>query len=99
MISRRSALACGLGATLSSTAIRLAWGKESGATAVVKTTNGPIRGVVADGVQTFNGLRYGAAPVGTLRFMPPQKPAPWTTVAEATHTGASSMQLRSGGSA
>ncbi len=97
MIDRRTVLGWGLG--LGTSLSRRAWAKESGPTAVVKTTNGPVRGIVEDDVQTFKGLRYGAPPVGSLRFMSPQKPKPWTEVAEATHTGAASMQLRSGGSA
>jgi len=97
MIDRRTILGWGLG--LCASLSRQAWAKESGPTAVVKTTNGPVRGIVENDVQTFKGLRYGAPPVGSLRFMPPQEPKPWAEVAEATHTGAASMQLRSGGSA
>src|SRR5437870_2117047 len=59
-----------------------------GRTAVVKTTNGPVQGVVENGVQTFKGLRYAAPPLGPLRFMPPQKPKPWTAVADAEKLGA-----------
>ncbi len=78
-----------------------AFGYEPPATAVtpaVKTTNGPVRGYVVDGIQTFKGLRYGAPPVGPLRFAPPRKPDPWTDVAEALRFGRASMQLPSGGS-
>jgi para-nitrobenzyl esterase len=71
----------------------------SSTTAVVKTTNGPVRGLVEEGVQTFCGLRYGAPPVGPLRFMAPRKPQPWTQTAEALRYGPSAMQLSSGGSA
>lgn len=63
------------------------------------TTNGPVIGLVTNGVHSFKGVRYGAPPVGALRFAPPQKPAPWTIPADATHTGNAAMQLRSGGSA
>src|SRR5437868_14311151 len=49
-------------------------------TKVIKTAYGPVQGLVIDGVHSFRGLRYAAAPIGLLRWMPPQKPAPWTTV-------------------
>ncbi len=61
-------------------------------TAVVQTSNGPVRGYCEDGLQVFKGLRYGAAPVGPLRFKPPVKPAPWTEVAEAVTLGAPAIQ-------
>jgi para-nitrobenzyl esterase len=69
------------------------------ATPVVATSNGPVFGVVSDGVQTFKGVRYGAPPVGPLRFMPPQKPTPWTEPELAQFYGAAAMQLPSGGGA
>ncbi len=64
----------------------------------VKTSNGPIRGYVAAGVYTFKGVRYGAPPVGPLRFMPPQKPKPWTDVADCLQFGPAAMQQPGGGS-
>jgi para-nitrobenzyl esterase len=69
------------------------------ATTTAPTTNGPVIGLKYGPIHTFKGIRYGAPPVGPLRFAAPQKPAPWTLPADATHFGASSMQLRSGGSA
>jgi len=61
-------------------------------TAVVQTTNGPVRGYADAGLQIFKGLRYGAPPVGELRFKPPQKPAPWTDAVDAVALAAPSMQ-------
>ena len=61
-------------------------------TPVVQTTNGPVRGYAENGLQIFKGLRYGAPPVGALRFKPPQKPAPWSEIADAVALGAPSMQ-------
>lgn len=94
MLTRRGFV--GLGAGL---CLRVGSRADARVTAVVKTSNGPVRGLIEDGVQTFRGLRYGAAPVGVLRFMPPQKPKPWTAPVDATELGASAMQLRTGGSA
>ena len=56
--------------------------RELDRTQVVQTTNGPVQGYREDGLQVFKGLRYGAAPVGALRFKPPTKPRPWTEVAK-----------------
>ncbi len=76
-----------------------AWADSARPTAIVKTTNGPVRGLSQSGVETFLGLRYAQPPLGTLRFRPPQKLKPWTEVVDADALGAASMQLRSGGSA
>ena len=62
-------------------------------TKVVKTTNGDVQGLVKDGVQVLKGIRYGAPPVGPLRFMPPQRPKPWKGVADATEFGAPAIQM------
>jgi len=59
---------------------------------VVQTSNGPVRGYIEDALSVFKGLRYGAAPVGALRFKPPQRPAPWTEPADATAYGAPAIQ-------
>ncbi|MGH8209421.1 MAG: carboxylesterase/lipase family protein [Steroidobacteraceae bacterium] len=60
---------------------------------VVRTTNGPVRGLTSDGVQTFKGIRYGAPPIGPLRFMPPQLPEPWTDVIDARDFGNPAIQV------
>ncbi len=54
---------------------------------VVETTYGPVRGADEDGVKTWKGVRYAAAPSGDLRFRAPQPPARWTEVADATAFG------------
>jgi para-nitrobenzyl esterase len=61
-------------------------------TNAVATSNGPVAGYVEDGLKVFKGLRYGAPPVGALRFKPPARPAPWTEVADATSYGAPAIQ-------
>jgi para-nitrobenzyl esterase len=60
---------------------------------VVTTTNGPVRGYLDQGLNIFKGLRYGAPPIGPLRFQPPQKPAPWTEPADAVALGAPAIQV------
>jgi para-nitrobenzyl esterase len=65
-------------------------------TSVVETGSGPVRGLVIDGVHGFKGLRYGAAPIGPLRWMPPQPPKPWKSIYDASDFGAPAMQAAGG---
>src|SRR6266403_3202517 len=58
---------------------------------VLQTTAGSIAGAGGD-VVAFKGIPYAAAPVGPLRWRPPQPPVPWTGVRDATHFGADCMQ-------
>ena len=55
-----------------------------------------MQGFVDDGVHTFLGIPYAAAPVGELRWRPPQPVAKWTGVRQATEFGADCMQGRFG---
>lgn len=56
-----------------------------------QTTYGRVRGLRADGVNVFKGIRYGAD-TRTTRFAPPKPPAPWSGVVAATSYGAASPQ-------
>jgi para-nitrobenzyl esterase len=60
--------------------------------AVAETTHGPVRGYVLRGVQHFLGIPYGADTSGANRFLPPQKPKPWTDVFPALWWGNSAPQ-------
>jgi len=60
--------------------------------AVTSTTSGPVRGYVLRGIHYFLGLPYGADTSGANRFMPPQKPKPWTDVYQALWWGNSAPQ-------
>ena len=61
-------------------------------TAAISTTNGPVRGYSDNGLQIFKGLRYGAPPIGALRFQPPSRPAPCSSTADALALGAPAIQ-------
>ena len=63
---------------------------------IVKTTSGPVRGVVADRVSAFYGIPYGAPTGGDARFMAPRKPQPWTAVRDCVEFGHRSPQGPSG---
>jgi para-nitrobenzyl esterase len=60
---------------------------------LVHTNDGPVQGFVKNGVTEFLGIRYAAPPVGKLRWMPPQSPAPWTKVLQATAFGPTCAQI------
>jgi para-nitrobenzyl esterase len=54
---------------------------------VARTRTGKVRGAVSEGIIVFRGIPYGAPPTGSLRFMPPVPPAPWTGVRDALEYG------------
>jgi para-nitrobenzyl esterase len=60
--------------------------------AVVETTNGPVRGYRDGGLTIFKGLRYAAPPLRNLRFRPPEPLARWREPAEALSLGAPAIQ-------
>jgi para-nitrobenzyl esterase len=74
--------------------LAFAQAKTPGAT--VKTTAGPVRGYVENNVQVFKGVPYGASTAGAGRFMPPQKPQPWTSVRDAFEYGTRAPQTVGG---
>lgn len=89
-IARRDLLKFGAGLAVT-TACGSVWAASAPGN-VARTTNGPVRGLTGDGVQIFKGIRYGAPPTGPLRFMPPQRPKPWTDVIDAHDFGSPAIQ-------
>ena len=65
-------------------------------TPVVETNAGRVQGLVIDSVCHFRGVRYGAAPIGPLRWAPPQPAPAWKGIYDASDFGAPAMQLASG---
>jgi len=56
-------------------------------TAIVRTSDGLVRGTVSRSYRSFQGIPYAAPPIGRLRWRSPQPPTPWTGVRDATHPG------------
>ena len=67
--------------------------RELERTEIVATSNGPVRGYREGRLNIFKGLRYAAPPLGALRFVPPQRPAPWTEPADAVALAAPAIQV------
>ena len=60
--------------------------------AVAPSQYGKVRGYVLRGMNYFLGIPYGADTSGANRFMPPQKPKPWTDVYPALWWGDAAPQ-------
>jgi len=60
--------------------------------AVADTQYGKVRGYVLRGINYFLGIPYGADTSGANRFMPPQKPKPWSNVYPALWWGNTAPQ-------
>src|SRR5215831_20712359 len=54
---------------------------------LVRTAEGPVNGLVRNGVYEFLGIPYAAPPVGKWRWMPPQPVAKWTAPRDASRFG------------
>jgi para-nitrobenzyl esterase len=70
--------------------------------ALVRISQGELRGDVVDGVHAFLGVPYAAPPVGANRLRPPQAAEPWSGVRDATEPGPEPPQVAppaTGGSA
>ncbi len=96
--SRRTTLAslCTalLAVAVSSVGVTAAFARGDSPT--VRIDSGAVRGAAVTGGFAFRGLPYAAAPVGNLRWRPPQPPASWKGARDASRFGASCPQAPSG---
>jgi para-nitrobenzyl esterase len=53
----------------------------------VQTEYGQVQGFTANGINGFEGIPYATPPVGNLRWVSPQPPAPFNTTFQATSFG------------
>ena len=58
----------------------------------VTIASGPVCGMTVNGTNEWFGIPYAAPPVGSLRWEPPQPPAPWTATLQATQFGSECTQ-------
>jgi para-nitrobenzyl esterase len=72
--------------------IGVAQASSTGDTGVVLTKNGAVRGVAVSGTYAFRGIPYAAPPTEKLRWKPPQPPASWTGVRDASQFAPSAPQ-------
>jgi para-nitrobenzyl esterase len=78
------------------TAAETAAASGSGAAPIVTTTDGAVRGTAGPEGDAFLGLPYAAPPTGNLRWRPPQPPAHWRGVRDATSFAPSCPQNPTG---
>jgi para-nitrobenzyl esterase len=63
---------------------------------VAVTQSGAVRGVVEGDLLVFRGIPYAAPPVANLRWRPPQPPASWPGIKDASTFGNLCTQIDSG---
>ncbi len=62
----------------------------------IRTTSGPVRGRISDGIVSFRGIPYASPPVGALRWRAPQPVKSWTGVRDALEFSAPCAQAALG---
>jgi para-nitrobenzyl esterase len=62
--------------------------------AQVRVSDGAVRGTIGENFRLFQGIPFAAPPVGDLRWRPPQKPAAWSGVRDATAPASPCPQVR-----
>jgi len=65
---------------------------ERGERLIAETRYGKVRGHIDNGMVAFKGIPYARAPIGRLRFQPPEAPEPWEGIRDAAAYGNRAMQ-------
>lgn len=63
----------------------------------VRTDAGPVRGTLTGQYASYQDIPFAAAPVGDLRWAPPQPPTPWSTPRDGTKPSPRCAQTAGGG--
>jgi para-nitrobenzyl esterase len=71
----------------------------AGSPTVVVTQSGALQGTVQSNILAFRRVPYAAPPTGNLRWKPPQPPASWCGVRDASAFGNLCIQFPAGGPA
>lgn len=79
-------------AALPFAALALLAGSVAAQAPLAGTEAGRVRGTATEGVETFRGIPFAAAPVGANRWRAPQPAGRWRGVRDATAFGADCMQ-------
>jgi para-nitrobenzyl esterase len=92
MSAPRRALLTAICTTLVALGVGSGAASASDARPIVITSDGAVRGMAVPGGYAFRGLPYAAPPTGDLRWRPPQRPASWHGVRDATRYAPSCPQ-------
>lgn len=79
--------------------VAVAHARAATASLEARVDGGVVRGALGHGVIAFKGIPFAAAPVGALRWAPPQPVQPWTGVRPALHFAPDCAQLPTPGDA
>jgi len=79
-------------AAILAAAITLAAGSASAQSPAARIDSGPLVGVAEGPANVFRNIPYAAAPVGALRWAPPQPVKPWSAPRNAAEAGPSCPQ-------
>jgi para-nitrobenzyl esterase len=91
--ARREFLRAGAAAVMGALFAPIAGAADPTPGPVVETAAGKIRGLSANGVAIFKGVRYGASTEGEGRWAPPQPLVKWTGVQDAFEFGQTAPQV------
>lgn len=67
-------------------------GDDDSSELVVETEQGKVKGINEDGIRAWRGIPYAAAPVGDLRWRPPQEHDDWDGLRSASKYGHTCLQ-------
>ncbi len=67
-------------------------GEDADSPLVIDTEQGKVKGINEEGIRAWRGIPYAEAPVGDLRWQPPQEHEDWDGVRSAAQYGSTCLQ-------